>query len=69
MVQFASYLRRVLYKTRLIFPRINGPIVYFEVTRHLTMKLFPANSPERATLQKNYDVRGNNAMLPANVDR
>ena len=28
MVQFASYLRRVLCKTRLIFPRINGPIVY-----------------------------------------
>ena len=27
MVQFASYLRRVLCKTRLIFPRINGPYV------------------------------------------
>ena len=27
MVQFASYLRRVLFKTRLIFPRINGPNV------------------------------------------
>ena len=27
MVQFASYLRRVLFKTRLIFPRINGPII------------------------------------------
>ena len=27
MVQFTSYLRRVLCKTRLIFPRINGPIV------------------------------------------
>ena len=25
MVQFASYLRRFLSKTRLIFPRINGP--------------------------------------------
>ena len=25
MVQFASYLRRVLCKTRLIFPGINGP--------------------------------------------
>ena len=24
---FASYLRRVLCKARLIFPRINGPIV------------------------------------------
>ena len=27
MVQFASYLRRVLSKTRLIFSRINGPNV------------------------------------------
>ena len=26
MVRFASYLRRVLCNTRLIFPRINGPI-------------------------------------------
>ena len=25
MVQFASYVRRVLHKTRLIFSRINGP--------------------------------------------
>ena len=32
MVQFASYLRRVLCKTRLIFPRINGPIVLSQVT-------------------------------------
>ena len=29
MVQFASYLRRVLSKTRLSFPRINGPNVTF----------------------------------------
>ena len=28
--KFASYLRRVLCKTRLIFPRINGPIVTFD---------------------------------------
>ena len=25
--KFASYLRRVLCKTRVIFPRINGPTV------------------------------------------
>ena len=32
MVQFASYLRNVLCKTRLIFPRINGPnMVYYLV--------------------------------------
>ena len=28
--KFASYLRRVLCKTRLIFPRINGPIFLLE---------------------------------------
>ena len=28
MVQFASYVRRVLHKTRLIFSRINDPIVF-----------------------------------------
>ena len=27
--KFACYLRRVLCKTRLIFPRINGPNVFF----------------------------------------
>ena len=32
MVQFVSYLRRVLCKTRLIFPRINGPNEPFQVT-------------------------------------
>ena len=29
--KFASYLRRVLCKTRLIFPRINGPYVNVQV--------------------------------------
>ena len=29
MVQFASYLRGALCKTRLIFPRINGPNVTY----------------------------------------
>ena len=34
MVQFASYLRRVLCKTRLIFPRINGPsVLTFSISR------------------------------------
>ena len=32
MVQFVSYLRRVLCKKRLIFPRINGPNEPFQVT-------------------------------------
>ena len=30
MVQFASYLRQVLCKTRLIFPRINGPNIIMQ---------------------------------------
>ena len=30
--KFASYLRRVLFKTCLIFPRINGPSVFSVVT-------------------------------------
>ena len=52
MVQFASYLRRVLCKTRLIFPRINGPIV----ARWETKRELPVNAEtkgkeeERASL-------------------
>ena len=45
MVQFGSYLRRVLCKTCLIFPRINGPIIAIILTlpkppwpRNLTLK-------------------------------
>ena len=30
--KFASYLRHLLCKTRLIFPRINGPIIGFHNT-------------------------------------
>ena len=50
MIQFASYLRRFLCKTRLIFPRINGPIVqvvrlsyynfFFVTVRHNFMIFF-----------------------------
>ena len=29
--KFASYLRPVLCKTRLIFPRVNGPIVFTQI--------------------------------------
>ena len=35
MVQFASYVRRVLHKTRLIFSRINDSIVYKTGEVHL----------------------------------
>ena len=39
MVQIASYVRRVLHKTRLIFSRINGPIVAEALLR---MQMFPS---------------------------
>ena len=40
MVQFASYVRRVLHKTRLIFSRINGPIVSLLWSLSQTSKRF-----------------------------
>ena len=36
--KFASYLRRVLCKTRLIFPRINGPNVFELFTKYRNAK-------------------------------
>ena len=45
--KFASYLRRVLCKTRLIFPRINGPIV-----RLRDPKLNPVNRRNREHRRK-----------------
>ena len=36
--KFASYLRSVLCKTRLIFPRINGPIKSVAGTLHLSLR-------------------------------
>ena len=51
------------------FPTARGLIGYFEVTWHLTMKLFPAKISERATLQKSMTSERNSALLPANVDR
>ena len=44
-------------------------IGYFEVTWHLTIKLFPAKISEWATLQKSMTSEGNRALSPANVDR
>ena len=46
MVQFASYLRRVLRKTRLIFPRINGTNM-FERSSQQHKKLFIVNEIRR----------------------
>ena len=38
--KFASYLRRVLCKTRLIFPRINGPIVSLKRKDHILQAIY-----------------------------
>ena len=40
MVQFASYLRRVLCKTPLIFPHINGPIIFVKELWYVLTKDF-----------------------------
>ena len=42
--KFASYLRRVLCKTRLIFPRINGPIVSLPIRMKGNSKRTSGNS-------------------------
>ena len=38
--KFASYLRRVLCKTRLIFPRINGPNVDHDINKIFQDRLY-----------------------------
>ena len=38
--KFASYLRRVLCKTRLIFPRVNGPIVSLKRKDHILQAIY-----------------------------
>ena len=66
MVQFASYLRRVLCKTRLIFPRINGP----NVDRHWCEKM-PRRRRQRERQkkqkQKNRLNRQNNNSVRASL--
>ena len=51
--KFASYLRRVLRKTRRIFPRINGPNIYSLndfFFRGLLKDYFALKSPSPSTL-------------------
>ena len=55
--KFASYLRRVLCKTRLILPRINGPnmLLYFTkytATAFLTEMFFPGVLNQVGKLRK-----------------
>ena len=51
--KFTSYLRRVLCKTRLIFPRINGPNVSFP---------FVANTPIPEKNGSGIEVRLNSPL-------
>ena len=44
-------------------------IGYFEVTWHLTLKLFPAKTSELVTVQNLWRQEYNCALLPANADR
>ena len=50
------------------FPTGHILIGYLEVTRHLTMKLFPAKISELETIAKSLISAGNTALLPVSVD-
>ena len=50
-------------------PAARALISYFEVTWHLTIKLFPAKSLWAGNSAKSMTSEGNSALLPANVDR
>ena len=63
MAQFASYLRRVLCKTSLIFPRINGPNVNMIFFSLLALIMTPSNIVPRVLFlpvlnQKREERRG-----------
>ena len=66
MVQFASYLRRVLRKMRLIFPRINGPNVSsgalkiaFETATKTARVTSPLKFESPLARKRNKNSRGN----------
>ena len=75
MVQFASWLTRVLCKTRLIFPRINGPsVLTFSISRtQLSRSLeqaFRGSAESRkwsVTIMENRHLFGLYALLPLQV--
>ena len=63
-------LTSLLFYSWKFFPQTAHALIgYFEVTWHLTMKLFPAKISERATLQNLWCQRVTaSALLPTNVD-
>ena len=50
-------------------PTARALIGYFELTWHLTIKLFPAKSLWAGNSANSMTSEGNSALLPANVDR
>ena len=63
MVQFASYVRRVLHKTRLIFSRINGPIVRTQLN-DLSQKIHKAIQPVFVSQKINQHLKLHEAKPP-----
>ena len=55
------------YTAGILSPAVRALIGYFEVTWRLTIKLFPAKTSERETLQNLWRPQGNSALFPANV--
>ena len=51
------------------FPSARAVINYFEVTWHITMKLFPAKNLWAGNIANPMTSESNNTLLPANVDR
>ena len=57
------------YIAEFFSPTARALIGYFEVTWHLTIKLFPAKSLRAGNSAKSMTSESNSALLPANVDR
>ena len=60
---FASYLRCVLCKTRLIFPHINGPIVTSEVSDLLILFFYIQKLKNSKYYTELFDMAGKNNRL------
>ena len=57
------------YIAEFFAPAAHTLIGYFEVTWHLTIKLFPSKSLWAGNSAKSMTSEGNSALLPANVDQ
>ena len=59
----------ICYIAEFFTPTAGALIGYFEVTGHVTIKLYPAKSLWAGSRAKSMTSEGNSALLPANVDR